>query len=538
MFSKSFLGLAALGLACAAHAGPYAPAAGQAGSTAISLSSPSITHWATGYRHYQPGPNVSDSFKTPQLALGAATGAAADVVVLGDGGSITLSFGGYITNGAGADFAVFENSFSDTFLELAWVEVSSDGLNFFRFPGYSFTPSPVGGFGSVDPTNVDGLAGKYRAGWGTPFDLAQLSGRDGLDVDRVQYVRIVDIKGDGSVFDSYPAGAPFFGPHPIYDPYPTSLSGGFDLEAVGVMHFAAQVPEPHTWLSLMLGLLALAALGRRRALWLTGGLALAGAAQASVVSGFEEGPLAPQSHYFPIAEAQFTSGAARFSHHYTDYGFPGCCWDGWTYSNRTDISTPGLESQFSVYSASGAASGSTGSGQGGSAQYGIAYLGAAELDFAGASVVQSGWFANTTYAALSMRDGDGFGKKFGGASGNDADWFKLTISGIDAFGQTVSSLDVYLADFRFDDAARDYILDDWSFVDLSGLGVVSGLRFALSSSDNGAFGMNTPAYFALDNLSVAAVPEPATSWALLAGLAALAARARLARLAAPRAARV
>lgn len=256
--SPWYLALAALALAAsgAAHAaGPFAPAAGQAGSTAISKDDSRIVQWATGTQDYLPGTGVDATWKTPEKALGKAVGDSYDVVVLGDNGRITLTFGGYITNGAGADFAVFENSFSDTFLELGWVEVSSDGANFFRFPNYSFTSKPVAGFGSVDTTNIDGLAGKYRQGYGTPFDLDVLSGTVGLDVNKVQYVRIVDIVGNGSSFDS--AG------NAIYDPYPTTGSAGFDLEAVGVIHFAQfattpAIPEPATWMSFALGLGALA----------------------------------------------------------------------------------------------------------------------------------------------------------------------------------------------------------------------------------------------------------------------------------------
>lgn len=234
-----------------AHAGPYAPAAGKAGSTAVSKSSTDIVSWATGYSDYLPGATVDTAWKTPEKALGAAAGDAFDIVSLGDKGSITLSFGGYISNGAGWDFAVFENSFSDTFLELAYVEVSSNGTDFFRFNSVSYTASAVGGFGSVDPTNINNLAGKYRQGYGTPFDLDQLSGIAGLDVNRVQYVRLIDVVGNGSTFDSYPAA--YGGPHPIYDPYPTSGSSGFDLDAVGIIHYAAfaaqtpPVPEPSQW---------------------------------------------------------------------------------------------------------------------------------------------------------------------------------------------------------------------------------------------------------------------------------------------------
>lgn len=213
----------------AALAGPYAPAAGQAGSTAISKNDPAIVAWATGYENYSFGPNVDLTWRTPDKALGQAVGDSFDVVCLGDGGQITLTFSKPIFDGPGNDFAVFENGFIDTFLELAYVEVSSNGTDFFRFANDSLTPGPVGGFGSIDPTNLSGLAGKYRQGFGTPFDLAELADASPLfDSNHVGYVRIRDIVGDGAYTDT--SG------NVIYDLYPTTGSGGFDLEAVAVLH--------------------------------------------------------------------------------------------------------------------------------------------------------------------------------------------------------------------------------------------------------------------------------------------------------------
>lgn len=244
-------------LSLPALAGPFAPAAGVAGSTAIHKDSPDFVQWATGYENYLPGPNVDAQWKTPEKALGKAVGDSFDIVVLGDQGTITLTFDGYLTNGSGWDFAIFENSISNTFLELAFVEVSSNGADFFRFPSVSLTPSPVGAFGNVDPTNIDGLAGKYRQGYGTPFDLDALSGIAGLDINQVSHIRLVDIKGDGSEFSSPPPG--FGNPTPIYDPYMTAGSGGFDLDAVGLRYYtAAAVPEPSTYAMLLasLGLIA------------------------------------------------------------------------------------------------------------------------------------------------------------------------------------------------------------------------------------------------------------------------------------------
>ena len=209
-------------------AGPYAPAAGQPGSTAISKDDAAIIGWATAWRNYQAGANVASTWRTPEKALGISNGDEFDIVCLGDRGQITLLVDGVITNGSGPDFAVFENAVSDGFLELAFVEVSSNGTNFFRFPNRSLTSSPVAGFGTLDPTNVDGLAGKYRKGFGTPFDLADLPNNPLLDKSAIRFVRIIDIVGDGNDLDSTGAA--------IYDPHPTTGSAGFDLDALAVLN--------------------------------------------------------------------------------------------------------------------------------------------------------------------------------------------------------------------------------------------------------------------------------------------------------------
>ena len=241
---------------CAAPclAGPYPAAAGQVGTTAVAKNDPAIIGWATGQQNQQIGANVHATWQTPNKARGPAVGDSFDIVCLGNGGQITLTFAQPITNGPGNDFAVFENGFSDTFLELGWVEVSSNGADFFRFANDSLTANPVSAFGSVDPTNLDGLAGKYRQGFGTPFDLAALAGVSPLlDVAHVGYVRIRDIVGDGTYLDT--SG------NPIYDLYPTTGSGGFDLDAVAVIN---AVPEPASIVLLASGLLTALVARRRR----------------------------------------------------------------------------------------------------------------------------------------------------------------------------------------------------------------------------------------------------------------------------------
>jgi len=243
-------------------AGPFGPAAGQPGSQAIAYDDAGIKAWATGYENYVPGTDLDAEFQTPARALGVAgdsdgTGAGVtfDIVSLGRGGSITLIFDTPIVDGSGFDFAIFENSFNDVFLELAKVSVSSDGVNFVQFDALSTVPAPVNGFGSVDATDLEQIAGKYRGGFGTPFDLAQLAGNPLLDVNNVSYVRLQDIIGDGSasndltpetlahrlgidVSELSPAllNIANNAPAAIYDPYPTVGSAGFDLDAVAVLN--------------------------------------------------------------------------------------------------------------------------------------------------------------------------------------------------------------------------------------------------------------------------------------------------------------
>jgi hypothetical protein len=240
-----------------------APVAGQPGSTAIHMSSNSMVAWADGYSDVQYGTDVAEEWKTPGRALGAAQGISEDVVSLGRGGQITLSFTNGIADRAGADFAIFENGFDEFFLELAYVEVSSDGTNFVRFPNYSDTPTNVAAFGWVYTEYLYGLASKYQLGYGTPFDLndlqvayqAQLAGMTDfsddfalqltntfphLDLSQITHIRLIDIIGDGLSLDARG--------QIIYDPYATVGSAGFDLDAIGVIHHGGVLTNQHIFI--------------------------------------------------------------------------------------------------------------------------------------------------------------------------------------------------------------------------------------------------------------------------------------------------
>ena len=222
----------------------FAPQAGMAGSTAVSASSPDIVAWAT---HCSVQRGYID-IASPSLGLtitGDSTSAVGpangSIVCLGDSGVATVSCTASLFDGPGPDFAVFENGFKDpanaamAFLELAFVEVSSDGVNFTRFPAVSNTPANMQIPGSgvyIDAALINNLAGKYVATYGTPFDLAELAGTPGLDVTNITHVRLVDVIGSIAGHSCQDNEGKI-----IHDPYPTNFPvGGFDLDAVAAMH--------------------------------------------------------------------------------------------------------------------------------------------------------------------------------------------------------------------------------------------------------------------------------------------------------------
>lgn len=222
---------------------PYAPFCGpvdEDSECAIALNDSRISGWATGCTVVRGSSNLSDpdaaavTYGEESAGVGPASTSTLEAVSLGDGGSATLTFATPITNVDGFDFAVFENSFDDYFLELAFVEVSSDGEHFVRFPATSLTQTHVqiGGTGRVNATYINNLAGKFRVGYGTPFDLEELRDSANIDINNITHVRVIDVVGSiDPQYGSYDA----FG-HLINDPFPTpSYSAGFDLEGVCVL---------------------------------------------------------------------------------------------------------------------------------------------------------------------------------------------------------------------------------------------------------------------------------------------------------------
>jgi hypothetical protein len=200
----------------------------------------------------------------------------------------------------------------------------------------------------------------------------------------------------------------------------------------------------------------------------------------------------------------FTSGGAFFNNSYdTTYG----SWSGWSSSTTTDTTTPGYTNQYSAY---------PGSGSGGSLTYGVAYVGSPNAPYinlpTGESAVSMD-LTNTSYAALSMLNGDQFAKKFG-----PDDFFSLTITGYSGPDLSGNTEGIPVTFFL---AANGSIVSTWQAVSLASLAGAESLGFSMNSSDVGEFGINTPTYFAMDNLLMVTVPEPSSLVLMTGGLVGL-----------------
>jgi hypothetical protein len=170
-----------------------------------------------------------------------------------------------------------------------------------------------------------------------------------------------------------------------------------------------------------------------------------------------------------------------------DTSFGGYWVNGFAWSSETDSVTSGFANQYSTANGKGDSSNT----------YLVAYSTA--MIKTPQHKPKKIAINNNAYAYWSMKNGDAFAKKFGGVTGTDPDFFIVTIYGYYNGVKTTDSINVYLADFRSSTPANDYILKQWIDVSLDTLGQTDSIEFVLQSTDNGAFGMNTPAYFCIDN---------------------------------------
>ena len=159
---------------------------------------------------------------------------------------------------------------------------------------------------------------------------------------------------------------------------------------------------------------------------------------------------------------------------------------GFALTNIVNVDSAGFNNLYATYAGSGALS---------SKNYLLATSNAG-IKIPSTAQLVSMEIANSTYAALSMKNGDSFAKKF---SGKDKDFFKVWVKGFSA-GKVKDSIAVYLADFQNVDESKNYIQKEWKTVDLSKFVAIDSLSFKLESTDVGQWGMNTPGYFTIDNI--------------------------------------
>lgn len=257
---------------------------------------------------------------------------------------------------------------------------------------------------------------------------------------------------------------------------------------------------------------------------------------AAVTVDFSDLDLAAESHWdgpdpegtgSPVIVGNFHSGGIGFRNQY-DESFGGFWKSDFAYSNEADTVTPDFTNLYSSFAGGGRAD----------ANFGLSYGYWFDLNttfdptdpqhlnqlptftLPRGAEIQDAHLTNTTYAALTMRNGNEFAKEFGGASGDDPDWCKITAYGTDENGAVLPGApEFYLADFRNPDNSQDFILDAWIAFDLSSLAGAQKIHFHFTSSDAGPSGINTPAYFAIDDISYAVNAAPVLDTALSPQLA-------------------
>lgn len=423
------------------------------GCQAISQNDPSIISWAKGVEVIRgtqaPGVEELVTYGKAYDAVGLPDSTVFKCVSLGEGGMALITFDRPIINGQGKDFVVFENAFSPVFLELAFVEVSSDGEHFFRFPAQTTSANSTEG---REATHYNNLAGKYELGWGVGFDLDELAEDENLDKMNIRYVRLVDVVDavstdvDGNI---------------IYDGFnlAPSYSAGFDLAGIGVIN---------------------------------GGTPY-------MIADFENGDWLSVANTYEITDmTNYTSeleGKYYREHESAGLVFPGVAFESWGYMMAIGFGASNISSPDSA------------SGNGYSNEYYIssALSGVEGMNSTYMQAYYSEWDASTlkhnnVYAANdSVFFPQGVYVSQSLASYNyiaeqmqETGYLSLIATGYDAQGNQTASVTYTLSNGTENIA-------DWRFMDLTALGEVKEVVFTMASNYGNEYGMLVPAYFCLDN---------------------------------------
>lgn len=222
-------------------------------------------------------------------------------------------------------------------------------------------------------------------------------------------------------------------------------------------------------------------------------LLIFGITRSQTVADFESFVLPPDSFYNDTTSADWQTTNASFQYDWNT-SFGGFWSGGFAYTNKNNVDSGNYRHLYNCIA---------GKGYNLSNYYTTGQPGGFIRVKAPSTGVSGFYVTNTTYAYMSMKNGDSFAKKFGGATGNDPDFFKLTVKGYSGGILKIDSVEFYLADFRFSNNSLDYISKTWQWVDCSKLGAVDSITFNMFSSDNSFGFMNTPAFFSIDNLTTA-----------------------------------
>lgn len=219
--------------------------------------------------------------------------------------------------------------------------------------------------------------------------------------------------------------------------------------------------------------------------------------QAQTVS-FDTFTLSPNSYYQDNAGTDFSSNGTTFQYGWnTSWGI----WEsGTAYTNVSDTVNGTYTNLYGCI---------PGSAFGGN-NYATVQSGA-KITFTNNTTAVSGFYiTNTTYAWKEIKSG-GFGRRFGDTTntfsgdttvqGCYPDWFKVIVRGFRGGSMINDSAQFYLADYRAPGILNDYVVKNWQFFNCINLGQVDSIQFEMSSSDNNAFGMKTPAFFSMDNFT-------------------------------------
>ena len=412
-------------------------------SNAISINDSRIVSWAKGVevqRGYQGNSTtLLATYGKHYMAQDMPDSTTTSAISLGRKGEAIISFDRPIYNGHGYDFAVYENGFDTNFLELAFVEVSSNGVDYFRFPSQSISSSES----DVSPSKIHNLAGKYPLGWGTPFDLDDIDDHPSLDKVNIRFVKLIDVDG-GNDIDSYG--------NIIYDATSSGPSTGFDLTGVCVLNGG----NPYQ------------------------------------IASFE-GLLADSETYELISSSNGVLG--NDGNYHKDYISNGIVFEalglyGGSFACGFGPSNLSNHSSSNEYYTSAAYSGLEGPGS--------TYLHAYYSDYTETeehNVIRME--DNSSFRPLGVYVSNSVSSYEYNMP--DHKYLYILALGYDSEGGLTDSSYLYLKDNR---NGEDINLNTWKWLELSSLGECSKIILKLRSNDDSGWGMNIPAYFTIDNFVI------------------------------------